>query len=367
MRRFVLVTLVVVLLSALILAGCSEEAPSTHTPISSPSPSTTPTSQPQVITLRYVDQNPKDGWEGQNAMQPWIAAIEEATNGGVKFEVYDAQTLTKGTDAWEALKGGVADVAWCFHGYWAGMTPLADVISLPSLPFKSAEQASGILWQLYQKYPTMQQEFADNHVVLAWTSNPYFLITTEKEVKTADDLKGLKLRLTGGPPTELGKALGISPVNVGMPDTYANLQKGVMDGMMDPWEALYSFRHYEVVKYYTFFPSFVVYFTQAFSNAAWNKLPADIQRQIESVGGLQGSEFWGKNMFDTAEGAAREAIKQGGYMMIENTFSAADDAKLQELAQPLWDKWVQDNTAAGHPEAADILKTAQDLIKSYNP
>jgi TRAP-type C4-dicarboxylate transport system substrate-binding protein len=364
MRRFIIIALALISLSALVFAGCSTTTPSATT--SSTAPAST-TAAPQVITLRYADQNPKDGWEGQNAMQPWIAAMEQATNGRVKFEVYDAQTLTKGTDAWEALKGGVADVAWCFHGYWAGMTPLADVISLPSLPFKSAEQASGIFWQLYQKYPTMQQEFADNHVVLTWTSNPYFLITTNKEVKTIDDLKGLKLRLTGGPPTELGKALGISPVNVGMPDTYANLQKGVMDGMMDPWEALYSFRHYEVVKYYTFFPSFVVYFTQAFSNAAWNKLPPDIQQEIESVGGLEGSKFWGKNMFDTAEGAARAAIKAGGYTMIENTFSAADDAKLADLAQPLWDKWVQDNTAAGRPEAADILKTTQDLIKSYNP
>ena len=140
-----------------------------------------------------------------------------------------------------------------------------------------------------------------------------------------------------------------------------------MDGMMIPWEAIYSFRQYEVVKYYTFFPSFVVYFTQSFSKAAWDKLPPDIQKQLESVGGLEGSKFWGKNMFDTAEGAAREAIKAGNYTMMESTLAAADVAKLEAMSQPLWDKWVQDNVAAGHPEAAEILKTTQDLIKSYKP
>jgi TRAP-type C4-dicarboxylate transport system substrate-binding protein len=289
--------------------------------------------------------------------------MEKATDGRVKFEVYDAQTLCKGVDAWEALKSRVADVAWCFHGYWAGLTPLADVISLPSLAFESAEQASGILWQLYEKYPSIQQQFADNHVLLTWTSNPYFLITTDKQIKTLDDLKGLKLRLTGGPPTDLGKELGISPVMVGMPDTYTDLQKGVMDGMMIPWEAIYSFRQYEVVKYYTYFPSFVVYFTQSVSLDAWNKLPADVKKQIESVCGLEGSKFWGKNMFDTAEGAAREAIKQGNYQMIETTLSAADAAKLEEMAKPLWQKWVKDNTDAGHPEAQEILDTTLSLIK----
>jgi TRAP-type C4-dicarboxylate transport system substrate-binding protein len=361
MKKFILTTLAIILVSALIFSGCAEPAPA-PTPAPAPAPAPAPT-PPEVITLRYADQNPKGGWEGQHAMQPWIAAMEEATGGKVKFEIYDAQTLCKGVDAWEALKSGVADVAWCFHGYWAGLTPLADVISLPSLEFKSAEQASGILWQLYEKYPSIKKQFADNHVLLTWTSNPYFLITSEKQVKSLDDLKGLKLRLTGGPPTELGKELGISPVNVGMPDTYADLQKGVFDGMMIPWEAIISFRQYEVVKYYTFFPSFVVYFTQSVNLNVWNGLPSDVQKQIESVCGLEGSKFWGKNMFDTAESAAREAIKAGNYPMIETTLSDADAAKLQEMSRPLWEKWVKDNEAAGYSEAQEILDTPLGLIK----
>ncbi len=345
MKRLIVISLAIVLITGLILSGCGEAE------------------ETEVITLKYADQNPKDGWEGKNAMQPWLKQIEEATNGRVKFEIYDAQTLCKGVDAWEALKGGVADVAWCFHGYWAGMTPLADVISLPALDFENAEQASGTLWQLYEKYPSISEQFDDNHVLLTWTSNPYFLITTEKQVKTLEDFQGMKLRLTGGPPTELGKQLGISPVMVGMPDTYADLQKGVMDGMMDPWEALISFRHYEVVNYYTFFPSYVVYFTQSMNINTWNSLPSDVQKQIEGVCGLKGSKFWGKNMFDTAEVEARKIIKDGGFPLNETTLSAGDAAKLKEMSEPLWEKWVKDNEAAGYSEAQGILDTMMEMIK----
>ena len=345
MKRFIIVALALILVAGLIFGGCAEPEPA------------------EVITLRYADQNPAGGWEGQNAMLPWIEAMEEATNGRVKFEVYDAQTLCKGPDTWEALKGGVADIAWCFHGYWAGMTTLADVVSLPLLGLETAEQASGILWQLYEKYPSIRQQFADNHVLLTWTSNPYFLITSEKQVKTLEDFKGTKIRLTGGPPTELGKMLGISPVMVGMPDTYSNLQKGVMDGMMIPWEAIYSFRQYEVVKYYTYFPSYVVYFTQSVNLDTWNSLPADIQKQLESVCGLKGSKFWGKNMFDSAQVAAKKVIKEGGYPLIEANLSADDVAKLRAMSEPLWEKWVKDNEAAGYPEAQEILDTTLELIK----
>lgn len=349
MKRIVLIISAVLLIAIFITAGCAKAAPT------------------DVITLRYADQNPQGGWEGQNAMLPWIKTMEDATKGRVKFEIYDAQTLCKGPDTWEALKSGVADIAWCFHGYWAGMTTLADVISLPGLGFESAEQASGILWQLYDEYPALSKQFADNHVLLTWTSNPYFLITTDKQVKTIEDFDGMKLRLTGGPPTELGKMLGISPVMVGMPDTYTNMQKGVMDGMMDPWEALITFRHYEVVKYYTYFPSFVVYFTQSVNLNAWNKLPNDVKKQLESVCGMEGSTFWGKNMFDGAEVEARKIIKEGNYTMEETTLSADDTAKLRQMSEPLWAEWVKQNEDAGHPEAQEILDRTLELIKTYKP
>ncbi len=79
------------------------------------------------------------------------------------------------------------------------------------------------------------------------------------------------------------KALGAVPVTMGMPDTYLNLQKGVIDGMLVPWEAMLSFRQYEVVKYYTYAPTVTVYFTQAMNNNKWNSLSADVQNQINSV------------------------------------------------------------------------------------
>ena len=91
MKRLIVICLAIVLITGLVLSGCGEAK------------------ETEVITLKYADQNPKDGWEGKNAMQPWLKQIEDATNGRVKFEIYDAQTLCKGTDAWEALKGGVAD------------------------------------------------------------------------------------------------------------------------------------------------------------------------------------------------------------------------------------------------------------------
>ena len=151
-----------------------------------------------TINLSMTDQNSNTGWGAVNALAPWVQQVEKATQGKVKITVYSSQTLSKGKDAWQAVKSGVADMGWCFHGYWPGMTPLADVVSLPGLPIKSAEQSSAVLWQLYQKYPEIREGFQDNHVLLLFTSTQFILITKDKPIKTVEDLKGLKIRTTGG-------------------------------------------------------------------------------------------------------------------------------------------------------------------------
>jgi TRAP-type C4-dicarboxylate transport system substrate-binding protein len=315
----------------------------------------------KTITLTLTDQNSDVGWGPVHALQPWVKQVEAATNGRVKINIYPSQTLSKGKDNWNAVKNGIADIGWCFHGYWPGMTSLADVISLPALPFTSAEKGSEVLWKLYKKFPSIQKQFQDNHVLLLYTSNPYILITTKKQVKDLEDLKGLKIRMTGGPPTEQMKALGGVPMMIPMPGNYIALQKGVTDGMGAPWEAILGFRLYEVVKYYTEVPFPAVYFSIAFNKNKWNSLPRDIQDAIMSVSGLKGSKFWGRNFFDTA----KDGVFQKTGVEI-NFYSLTPEERARWLkigGKPIWNQWVKSMKGKGHPEAQDILDAALMMLK----
>jgi TRAP-type C4-dicarboxylate transport system substrate-binding protein len=318
----------------------------------------------QVIKLTLADQNPEMGWGPVHALQPWVKKVEEATKGKVKIDVYYSQTLVKGPDIWNAVKTGVADMGWCFHGYWPDMTPLSDVITLPSLPFIKAEKGSEVLWKLYERFPAIQREFKDVHVCQLWTSHPYLLITSKKQVKTIEDLKGMKIRTTGGPPTEQMKALGAIPVLIPMPDNYQSLDKGIIDGMGAPWEAILSFRLYEVVKYYTIVPTSAVYFSMSMNKQKWESLPKDVQDAITSVSGLEAAKFWGRNFFDTAEEGVDEQIKKGGYEMIKYTIPPDELARWTKVAgEPLWNEWVKKMEGKGRPEAQQVLNATLDLLK----
>ena len=318
----------------------------------------------QVIKLTLADQNPQTGWGPVHALQPWVKKVEEATKGRVKIDVFYAQTLAKGPEIWNAVKSGVADMGWCFHGYWPDMTPLSDVITLPGLPFKTGEKGAEVLWKLYQQFPEIQREYKDVHVLQLWTSHPYFLITSKKQVKTMEDIKGLKIRVVGGPPTEQMKALGAVPVLIPMPDNYQSLDKGVIDGMGAPWEAIYAFRLYEVVKYYTIVPLSAVYFSLSVNKQKWDSLPKDIQEAITSVSGLGAAKFWGHNFFDTAEEGVVEKVKAGNHQMIKYVLPPEElDRWTKTAGEPLWKEWVKKMEGKGRPEAQKILNTTLELLK----
>jgi TRAP-type C4-dicarboxylate transport system substrate-binding protein len=351
MKRMLFILLSLLFLSSLVFSGCGAPDPS------------------EVITLRYGNQNPETGWDAENAAKPTLQNLSDATNGMVQFETYFGSTLYAPPDAWESVKTGVADVAWTWAGFKPGITSLADVIALPHMPFKSAEQASGILWKLYEEFPAIAEQYnKEVKVLFLWVSTPYFLITTDKQVKTLADLEGLIIRAGGGPPTDQFTALGAVPKGVGMPGTYEALQKGVIDGMAIPSEALYTFRQYEVAPYITYLDLHSTYFAFAFNWDTWNSLPSDIQKDLTDAGGLEASKFYGKNMFDTSLDAALEAAKAGGYEVFEYTLPDSEVAKWREMAgEPLWEKWVADREAEGYSEARDILNRCLELIETYNP
>ena len=318
----------------------------------------------QEIKLTLADQNSPTGWGPAHALAPWVKQVEEATKGRVKIEVFPSQTLIKGIDMWKGVRSGIADIGWCVQGYWPEQTPLSDVMSLPFLPLKSAEQGGEVLWSLYEKFPSIQKEYGEIQPLVLYTTSPNFLITSKKQVKTMEDLKGLKLRTLGGPPIEMAKALGASPAVMPMPDLYQALDKGVFDGAAVPWEAIHAFRLYEVAKNVTMVPFYASYFSLCANRAKIQSLPKEVRDQIMSVSGLAGSKFWGKNFFDTAEQGVEERVKAAGITLNRYDVPAAELARWQKVAgDPLWDEWVKKMEGKGHKEARDVLNTALELAK----
>src|SRR5262245_19548762 len=69
----------------------------------------------------------------------------------------------------------------------------------------------------------------------------------KRSVKAPSDLAGVKMRMPAGPEwLLLGKAIGVSPVPLGMPEVYLALKTGSIDGQENPLSILNAAKFYEV-------------------------------------------------------------------------------------------------------------------------
>jgi tripartite ATP-independent transporter DctP family solute receptor len=90
--------------------------------------------------------------------------------------------------------------------------------------------------------------------VLGWQDSWGYrnVVTTKKEVKRAEDLKGLKIR-TIQTPTYVAalNAMGASATPMAFGEVYTSLQTGVLDGFEHASAVIYTGKYYEVAKYIT--------------------------------------------------------------------------------------------------------------------
>ena len=99
------------------------------------------------------------------------------------------------------------------------------------------------------------------------------VVTAKKEIKTVDDLKGLKIRTIPTPIFVAAvNAMGASATPMNFGEVYTSMQTGVLDGFEHTASTTASFKFYEVAKYYALTQHLLDPTVVAFSLAEWNKL-----------------------------------------------------------------------------------------------
>ena len=284
--------------------------------------------------------------------------VEERTGGKVKFEVYPAGTLAKGPDIYDAVLTGLADAALNFPGYTPGRFPLTEVLNMPFIGITTAEQSSYVLWGLYQKFPEMRAEYSDVKMLFPLGYVPSGALTT-KPIRTLEDCQGLKLRSPGSF-VKAAAALGFVPLSLTMPATYEGLAKGVVDGAATSLQSAAQYRLYEAAKYFLDVPLVNGSFEVIMNLATWNRLPSDIQKIMDELGGEQGAIMGSKMHVEMCE-KGKVVCEANGVEI--TTLSPEELARWRDATAHLRDEWVSDMEAKGLPGKVvleEVLRLAQE-------
>jgi TRAP-type C4-dicarboxylate transport system substrate-binding protein len=308
------------------------------------------------ITLSYANFPPAPTFPCVQ-MEEWKKKVESRTGGKVKINTYPGGTLLGAKNRMDGVIAGQADIGCLCMAYQPGRFIVTNATALP-IGFPNATVASLALLDLYNKYKP--KEFADVKVLTMFTCAPAN-IYAKKGVHNLEDLKGLKLRASGGV-VEVLKTLGATPVGMPQSETPEALQKGVVLGAVSSLETLMDFKYAELCRHVTIVNWPIYPFAVVMNKAKWSSLPKDVQKFMDDLTREQ-SEWTGKYMDDHVKKSIDWSKKNYNIEIYE--LPKKEMAKWDKLLEPITDKWIKGAEAKGIP-GKKIVKDIEKLNKKYS-
>jgi len=209
--------------------------------------------------------------------------VEEMSDGRLSIRVYGAGEIVPAFEVFDAVAQGVAEMGHGAAYYWKGKIPAA--VFYTAVPFgMTAQEINGwlhygdglTLWrELYAPFGVIPFAGGSTGVQMAGWFN--------QELRSAEDLKGLKMRIPGLA-GEVFDASGGTAVRIAGGEVYTSMQTGVIDAV--EWVGPYNDRTLglnEVAEYYYYpgwhEPGAMLEFTV--NEQALSALPKDLQAIVE--------------------------------------------------------------------------------------
>jgi TRAP-type transport system periplasmic protein len=109
-------------------------------------------------------------------------------------------------------------------------------------------------------------------------------VLSKEPIESIDDVQNLTIRVSeNGLYVRTWRAVGASPVTITFPEVYTALQTGTVDAADGTLSGFVQNRSYEVARHLAFTEQVYSAGVLAMSLHKWQKLPADLQRVIESA------------------------------------------------------------------------------------
>jgi TRAP-type C4-dicarboxylate transport system substrate-binding protein len=313
----------------------------------------------QEIKLKLSHFLPTSHNHHANVVVPWTEQIKKRTNGKVEITVFPDASLCKPAEQYDCAKSGIVDLAWGVTGWTPGRFPLTSVIELPFM-HNTAAAGSQMLADLWAPY--LKKEYDDVHLLYLHVHPAGHLHSHSKPIRVLEDFQGMKIRTPTAIVGDLLDLVGAAKVVMPANEIYQNMATKSIDGFAMPFEALPSFRLYEVAKYHTDVGMYTTAFAMFMNKATYESLPVDVRQVFADT--TAAKVYWGKvgEIWDKAEVVGRRAIQERKDEIY--TLPKDERRRWREAAQSLDDKWAADLEAKGLPGKA-LIEAARELSAKY--
>ena len=207
--------------------------------------------------------------------------IREATSGRVNIKLFPANQLGSDTDLLSQVRNGSVEFFNLSSLILATFVPLSGITSV-GFAFKTYDD----VWKAMdgELGSFIRAEIAKTPIFTVskiWDNGFRHITSSGREIKSAADLKGFKIRVPPAPPlTSLFQALEAAPSPINFNEVYTALQTKVVEGQENPLAIIATARLYEVQKSCSMTGHVWDGYWVLGNKRAFQKLPADVQQII---------------------------------------------------------------------------------------
>jgi TRAP-type mannitol/chloroaromatic compound transport system substrate-binding protein len=281
-------------------------------------------------------------------------AVAEATDNKFQIQTFAGGEIVPGLQVLDAVQNGTCEIGHTASYYYFGKDPTFTFgASIPFGPNMRLNQA----WYMLGGGKQVLDEFYKNYNVvslLAGNTGCQMGGWFRKEIKTVDDLKGLKFRIGGFAGRVLQK-MGAVPQQIAGGDIYPALEKGTIDGA--EWVGPYDdekLGFYKVAPHY-YYPGWWEggsMIMAMFNLDKWNALPKGYQAILEHAAAA--ANQWMVAKYDLVNPPALRRLLAGGTKL--HAFSPAIMEACLKAAHELHDEIAKSN---------ESFKKVYDSMNAY--
>jgi len=213
--------------------------------------------------------------------------VSEATDGKFQIQTFAAGEIVPGLQVLDAVQNGTVEMGHSAQYYYIGKDPTWALFCAVPFGLNARQQNA---WFYEGDGQKLIDEFGAKYntkCLLMGNTGCQMGGWFKKEIKTADDLKGLKMRIGGWAGKTLGK-LGVVAQQIAGGDIYPALEKGTIDAA--EWVGPYDdekLGFYKVAQFY-YYPGWWEGGTTnhlLINQAKWNELPKSYQAIVAAAAG----------------------------------------------------------------------------------
>lgn len=301
--------------------------------------------------------------------KPWNGAfqqLEKETGGKLKIKAFPGGVLHAARDGFKAVRDGIADVSHCYVGYQPTSFKLYHLTGVAGM-FGDSPSGTAAMMELYLKYFKKEYEAQGVYLLRSYVT-PAYNIVSKNPILKLEDLKGVKLRTTGGIQADLAKAVGSVAVFVSAADAYTAFQRGTVDAVAGHDGAFIIFRTAEPAKHWVDTRFASVELGMCINRKFFDGLPKDLKTHFYNWA-QRWNQVDSQLYYEAFAYTARQKMKAMGIAM--HKIDPAERKRIIDAMKPVEDEWVAKLEKDGYKNVRAMLADMRRVVaekekKSWN-